>query len=63
MLHLFAFERTQSGDMTVATWGGSTADNMESIEEDENDSGDGQEADDGEFTVKIYCCTYFTKEI
>ena len=38
--------------MTVATWGGSTADNMESIEEDENDSGDGQEADDGETAVK-----------
>ena len=46
-IHTFAFISTQSGDLTVATWGGSTADNMESIEEDENDSGDGQEADDG----------------
>ena len=45
--HISALIRTQSGDLTVATWGGSTADNMESIEEDENDSGDGQEADDG----------------
>ena len=30
----------------MATWGGSTADNLESIEEDENVSGDGQECDD-----------------
>ena len=30
----------------MATWGGSTVDNMESIEEDEGGSGDGQEADD-----------------
>lgn len=30
----------------MATWGGSTAGNLESIEEDENDSGDGQEVED-----------------
>ena len=35
-----------SQDQTAATWGGSTADNLESIEEDAGDSGDGQEADD-----------------
>ena len=35
-----------SGDNTVATWGGSTADNLESIEEDENDSGAGQDAEE-----------------
>lgn len=49
----FALDRTQSGDVTVATWGGSTADNMGSIEEDENDSGAGQEADDGETADRI----------
>ena len=49
------FCRTTSGDITLATWGGSTADNLESIEEDENDSGAGQgpaedeEVDDGKF--------------
>ena len=32
----------------MATWGGSTVDNLESIEEDEDGSGAGQEADDGE---------------
>ena len=32
-----------SGDVTVATWGGSTADNLESIEE--NHSNTGQEPD------------------
>ena len=46
------FYSTTSGDMTMATWGGSTADNLESIEEDENGSGAGQgpeeeEVDDG----------------
>ena len=30
----------------MATWGGSTAGNLESIEEDENGSGDGQEVED-----------------
>ena len=35
-----------SGDATMATWGGSTVDNLIDIEEDENGSGAGQEADD-----------------
>ena len=37
-----------SGDVTMATWGGSTVDNIEEIEENENDSGAGQEADGDE---------------
>ena len=32
----------------MATWGDSTAGNLESIEEDENHSGDGQDADCGD---------------
>ena len=32
----------------MATWGGSTVDNMGSIDEDEGGSGDGQEADEDE---------------
>ncbi len=35
-----------SVDVTMATWGGSTVDNIESVEEDENVSGDGQECGD-----------------
>ena len=40
------FRGSASVDQTMATWGGSTVDNLESIEEDEGNSGDGQEADD-----------------
>ncbi|CAH1776394.1 unnamed protein product [Owenia fusiformis] len=37
-----------SGDMTMATWGGSTVQDLEEIDEDENASGDGGELEEDE---------------
>ena len=40
------FRASTSEDVTVATWGGSTAGNLESIDEDEDDDDDDEEDDE-----------------
>jgi len=40
------FRASTSEDVTVATWGGSTAGNLESIDEDEDDDDDDDDDDE-----------------
>lgn len=59
MIELFDwwYRASASVDQTMATWGGSTVDNMESITEDgaAQDNDEDEDEDDGKYS----CCLYF----
>jgi len=46
MLNVCCYRASTSEDVTMATWGGSTAGNLESIDEDDDDDDDDNEDDD-----------------